>query len=401
MKRFLLLFLLVSLLGFTVAQSTFSSAARQSVRFALEPVDTRGVSGSVLLSDYGREQTVLVVDLPGLQPNQLYSVRLRQGTCGDAQGLVRFLGTLSGRSGLMTHVLNTPYEQLRGMNFHVEVSEPLNGVVACGTMGPAVTPLAERLPGDRAIAAPEEPEPAPTEDIAAPEDAADAEEATAEEPVEVVEQSEEEAVEEDATEAMAEARVVEVRIAGREDDAQEFLDQSSAGHPPGFMHLHSRYIALTNNPEGWGTDQAVGLRFADLDIPQGAEIERAYVQFTVYEANDGPTRLTVRAEAADDAPTFQEGEDALFNISRRPTTSAAQTWEPPAWEEVGAAGEAQRTPDLTNLIQEVVDRPGWEAGNALVLIITGESPDQGRMAVAHREDPDRAPLLVVEYREGN
>lgn len=432
MKRSLVLFLLVSLLGITFAQSQsiFKSTARQSARFALEQVGDSEVSGSVLLSDYGRGQTVIVAELSGLRPTGLYPIRLRQGTCGDHQGLDRFLGTLPGQSGLMTYVLNMPYEQLRGMDLHLAVSEPTSGVLACGEVGPAVTPLAERTAADAVTEAPA----TDTAPAATPEAAEPAEDAVAEdeeptdvtepaetemtdtdvtdtdvteaEPVEVEEPAEEveaadEAAEEGAAEADAEARIIEVRVASREDDAQEFLNESNAGHPPGFMHLNSRYIALSNNPEGWGTDQVAGIRFVDVDIPQGAIIERAYLQFTVFEANDGPVALTIRAEASDDAPQFQDGDAARFNLSQRQTTGAAQTWEPPAWDEVGAAGEAQRTPDLASVIQEVVDRPGWEAGNALVFVFTDEGDAQGRMAVAYRENRDRAPLLVVEFRQAD
>ena len=46
-------------------------------------------------------------------------------------------------------------------------------------------------------------------------------------------------------------------------------------------------------------------------------------------------------------------------------------WVPPSWTSAGDAGVAQRTPDLSPLIQEIVDRPGWAPGNSIALIITG------------------------------
>ena len=38
---------------------------------------------------------------------------------------------------------------------------------------------------------------------------------------------------------------------------------------------------------------------------------------------------------------------------------------------VGEAGADQRTPDLSAVVQEVVDRPGWARGNALVVLVSG------------------------------
>jgi hypothetical protein len=35
------------------------------------------------------------------------------------------------------------------------------------------------------------------------------------------------------------------------------------------------------------------------------------------------------------------------------------------------AGPDQRAPDLSAVIQDIVDRLGWESGNGLVLIVTG------------------------------
>ena len=43
---------------------------------------------------------------------------------------------------------------------------------------------------------------------------------------------------------------------------------------------------------------------------------------------------------------------------------------PAAWLASGLAGADQRTPNLAAVLQEIVDRPGWTAGNSLVIIIT-------------------------------
>src|SRR5690606_3591709 len=74
-------------------------------------------------------------------------------------------------------------------------------------------------------------------------------------------------------------------------------------------------------------------------------------------------------------------------------TNAAVTWQPAAWTQ-GAAGEAERTPDLTPIIQEIVDRGGWVSGNSLALIISGSGR---RNAVSWNGDRDAAPLLTIVY----
>jgi hypothetical protein len=70
-------------------------------------------------------------------------------------------------------------------------------------------------------------------------------------------------------------------------------------------------------------------------------------------------------------------------------------WSPPDWTAVGAAGAAERTPDLAALLQEIVDRPGWAPGNALALLVTGTGT---RTAESFDGLASAAPLLRVEYR---
>jgi Bacterial Ig domain len=138
--------------------------------------------------------------------------------------------------------------------------------------------------------------------------------------------------------------------------------------------------------------QTVGLRFAGINAPRGAQILNAYVQFQVDEVSTGPADLVVRGQAADDAPTFTT---ARFDVTSRPTTSAAAAWAPAPWPTVGARGADQRTPNLAPVLQQVVDRPGWSAGGALALVVTGSGT-----RVAESFDGTFAPVLHIEYRAG-
>ncbi|MGH7416699.1 MAG: PKD domain-containing protein, partial [Candidatus Rokuibacteriota bacterium] len=65
-----------------------------------------------------------------------------------------------------------------------------------------------------------------------------------------------------------------------------------------------------------------------------------------------------------------------------------------AWSSVGEAGMAQRSEDISGVIQEIVTRPGWASGNALALIITGTGK---RVAEPYEGTVAGAPLLHVEY----
>ncbi|HYW79179.1 MAG TPA: cadherin-like domain-containing protein, partial [Thermoguttaceae bacterium] len=173
--------------------------------------------------------------------------------------------------------------------------------------------------------------------------------------------------------------VIESRISAGSDDAE----QTSSGG----MRLTSTDLELVYD----GSNQDVGMRFNELNIPQGATITNAYVQFKVDEISTKTTSVTFRGEDVDSAATFNTSK---YNISSRPTTAASVAWTPVVWDTVGEAGIDQRTPDLASIVQEIVDRPGWINGNSLVLLVSGSGE---RTAESYNGDSDGAALLHVEY----
>ena len=175
------------------------------------------------------------------------------------------------------------------------------------------------------------------------------------------------------------AAVFERRVAAGSDDAE----QPSGSAPT----LGS--IDLDLGQDG-GNPQTVGMRWTAVAIPPGATITSAWVQFTARDALSGATQLTFAGQAADNATTFTT---ANLNVSSRPRTTATASWTPAAWSQ-NQAGAAQRTPDLSTVIQEVVSRPGWTSGNALALIVTGSGQ---RSAQSFNGSSAQAPLLHIEY----
>jgi VCBS repeat-containing protein len=174
--------------------------------------------------------------------------------------------------------------------------------------------------------------------------------------------------------------ILDVRVAASSDDAEE--------DDAGGMSLASSDLELVFD----GSNQVVGMRFNGIDIPLGATIVRAYIQFQVDETDTEATSLNIQGEAVDNAQTFASGSG---NISSRARTSASVSWSPPPWNTVGEAGFDQQTPDISSVIQEIVTQPGWASGNSLVVIITGSGH---RTAESYNGDQTGAPLLHVEYK---
>ncbi len=134
---------------------------------------------------------------------------------------------------------------------------------------------------------------------------------------------------------------------------------------------------------------AVGLRFTGLDVPRGASVTAAYVQFRADETHTGTTALTIQGLAADNLAPFR---NSRFSLSTATRTNAAAGWPVASWT-ARSQTAAQRTPDLSLILQELVNRPGWSPGNALGLVLTGSG-----QRVAKATEGNAAPILHVEYR---
>ena len=125
---------------------------------------------------------------------------------------------------------------------------------------------------------------------------------------------------------------MEVQVAASSDDAEE--------RPTGNVTLASSDLELIQDKTN---QQIVGVRFTGVDIPPGATIQNAYLQFQVDEMGSTPTSLAIRGEAADNAATFTATSE---NITSRATTNAAVPWSPAPWITKGEAGPDQRTANL-------------------------------------------------------
>ncbi len=178
-----------------------------------------------------------------------------------------------------------------------------------------------------------------------------------------------------------------MRVASRSDDAEEYQDGKVDTSSSDLEMVYEDY------------KQTVGIRFRDLNCPPGSTILDAYVQFKVDEKRSGSTTLTIHGEAANSAATFTSSSR---NVSSRTKTTASVSWSPPAWTSTGAAGLQQRTPSLAAILQEIVGRSGWSAGNSLALIVTGDTTSKSNSRIAESYDGDSggAPLLHVECIPG-
>ena len=138
-------------------------------------------------------------------------------------------------------------------------------------------------------------------------------------------------------------------------------------------------------------NQFIAMHYASVSVPPGSTIIDAHVQFTSRgTAGSGPSALEVLFQAADNAATLGW---TPFNYSGRPRTSGI-TWAAPQWTTANQSGAAQRTPNLASILQSVIDRPGWNVGNAVVVFVRGQGR---RSAWSWDQDPARSAQLCISY----
>lgn len=133
---------------------------------------------------------------------------------------------------------------------------------------------------------------------------------------------------------------------------------------------------------GWEGDPAdqnllhMGLRFVDLWIPQGAQIDSAFIVFHAHEGKSAQdvAEIDIYGEATDDAVTFDQANfNSTMLVTDRPQTSAMVDWDV---AEEWIIWQPYKTADVGGIVQEIVNRPGWQSGNAMafLMLATNQGP---------------------------
>jgi hypothetical protein len=151
---------------------------------------------------------------------------------------------------------------------------------------------------------------------------------------------------------------------------------------------------------GQGDPQVIGIRWRDVPLQAGNEIVEAYVRFQVDETKGGtePVNLLIEGELAGDSAPFA---NEAFNVTSRARTEAKVLWSVPDWTNVGDQGPDQTTPDVTAIIEEIINQEEWAAGNALGMIISDDpcNPSTGIRCAEAAPDGGAALLHVIGITE--
>ena len=169
-------------------------------------------------------------------------------------------------------------------------------------------------------------------------------------------------------------------------------DASEEGPGTGFTATGVTVLAYSSATAGqWWY---CGMLFV-APIPQGSTIVSATLTVKAYSIGFDDVRANVGLEDVDNADDFTTNADVTTRISS--ITTAGTTWEA---DSLGASDLVFNSPDISAPVQEVVDRPGWVAGNNMVVLFATDNQNpQKRLSMRAWDDAtEPEPKLNVSWR---
>lgn len=154
---------------------------------------------------------------------------------------------------------------------------------------------------------------------------------------------------------------IQVVAQDAQDDAVETVSGGAVSTTDTTLYLH------TNG----GAERQVGVRFRNTYIPQGVTITSAKIAFKAGGSDSDTVALRISADKIPDAPIYTA---TTSNISGRAQTTATVDWSVGAW----TSDNFYETPDLTSVVQEIVNQTDWCRGNAMAFTFKRNGTNTGQ-----------------------
>ena len=165
-------------------------------------------------------------------------------------------------------------------------------------------------------------------------------------------------------------------------DAWEYDDDTDFNSAGDYIRMESHVVVF------WGRING-GFVFNTVAIPNSTTITAAYIEVYIYSTTDDDANVDICGNDVDDANNFAIEADV---------TSRARTTATVAWiEDTLGVGWAQ-SPDISTVVQEIVNRVGWATGQDMCFLIDGKSDtDKDLQCRSYDWNTALAAKLHVEY----
>lgn len=159
--------------------------------------------------------------------------------------------------------------------------------------------------------------------------------------------------------------------------------------------LNYLYTSLTLGLGNGVGSMSLFARFTNVTVPNGATITAAKVQYLSNQNQSGTIKSRIFLNDEDSAV----GPTTYAQYVGKTVTSAYVDWNfSTSW----VSNTWYDSPDISSVVQEVVDRSGWSSGNAMMILHkdNGTSSGNSRAIKAYTNGgTTNGPKLVIEYTE--
>lgn len=150
--------------------------------------------------------------------------------------------------------------------------------------------------------------------------------------------------------------------------------------------------------DDWEFTDYIGLRFLTNNIPKNCEIISAKLRLKgKYNVGVNTVATIIKGIDEDNTNTFlADPFESWEDFIARQTTDNEVAWNVPAV----VIEEWYETPDLKDIVQEIVDRENWQENNAIGFVISsndGTGNNDSRGFSAYDDGSEDAPTLIIEY----
>jgi hypothetical protein len=130
-------------------------------------------------------------------------------------------------------------------------------------------------------------------------------------------------------------------------------------------------------------------RFTNVTVPVGAVITSAYLKFTAYSTEASSVKTKIAGIAEDNTGTMSSDP-----------TGRTKTTNKTDWDFSGVTQDTVYTsPDIKAVIQEIIDRAGWNSGQAMGFFVSDDGTTSGNLYSMYGYDDDstKAPYIEINY----
>lgn len=174
------------------------------------------------------------------------------------------------------------------------------------------------------------------------------------------------------------------QISGQPNDAEETNSSGDVTNDGQTMNMHS--------------GQTNGYRFENIPLVQGATIIEANLTFTSKDNDSSADTITFEVEDSSDPANFPESNSNLTN--RTKVSGVSVNWNSSSSPALGSWSTDNKytSPDLTSLVQAVVNRGDWnQADNAIVFLQTSSATSSNeRRTYSYDDSPAGSAVLTIK-----